>query len=98
MAAVGIALWSERRTTKRLADEHARSDRQLAEERALGAARIAEERSLAREREQLAEAYAVQVTAGTLRGEQPDRRDNPWIDIGDRPEAPAVLVINRGHY
>jgi len=98
MAAVGIAIWSEWRTAKRLADEHARSGRQLAEERAFSATRIEEERNLAREREQLAEAYAVQVTAGTLRGEQPDRRENPWIDIGDRPEAPAVLVINRGHY
>lgn len=98
VAAVGIATWSEWRTTRRLADEHARTDRQLAEERALSAAHIEEERRLAGQREQVAEAYAVQVITATLRGEQPDRRENPWIDIGDRPEAPAVLVINRGHY
>ncbi len=65
---MGIATWSEWRTTRRLADEHARSDRQLVGERALSAAQIEEERKLAQEREQVAEAYAVQVTAGTIRG------------------------------
>jgi hypothetical protein len=72
IAAVGIALWTEWRSGRRLKDERARSDRQLAEERAHSRAQIEEERQIALEREQAAEAHAVQVvrnvrSAGGLR-------------------------------
>jgi ADP-ribosylglycohydrolase len=61
VAAVGIALWTEWRSGKRLEAEHQRSDRMLKEERARSKEEIDEERRGAREREQLAQAYAVQV-------------------------------------
>jgi hypothetical protein len=62
VVAVGVALFAEWRADKRLANERAHSDEQLREERAHSAAQIAEERHIAQEREQFAEAYAVQVT------------------------------------
>jgi hypothetical protein len=61
VVAVGVALFAEWRSDKRLRAEHARSDKMLAEERALSEARLREERQLFQGREQLAEAYAVQV-------------------------------------
>lgn len=72
IVAVGIALWTEYRSDRRIREERARSDRLLAEqrhlektaleeERAHGRAQLDEERRLAREREQLAQAYSVQV-------------------------------------
>ena len=48
-------------------------------------------------REELAEAYTVQVTAAAIRRDVP-RQDNPWIDVGDWQEAPAAVVVNGGHY
>jgi hypothetical protein len=74
IAAVGIALWTERRSDRRVREERERSDRLLAEqreqekaavddERAHGRAQLAEERRLARDREQRTEAYRVQVVA-----------------------------------
>jgi len=64
IAAVGIALWTERRSGRRLKAERERSDRLLREERVRSRAQIEEERRIAREREQLSEAYAVQVALG----------------------------------
>ena len=61
VAAVGIALWAERRSDGRLTAERKRSDRLLADERAHSRAEIEEERRIGQEREQLAEAYAVQI-------------------------------------
>ncbi len=58
----GVALFAESRADKRIAAERAHSDEQLREERARGDVRLAEERRLFQEREQFAEAYAVQVT------------------------------------
>jgi hypothetical protein len=62
VVAVGVALFAEWRADKRLASERAHSDEQLREERAHSAAQIAQERHIAQEREQFAEAYAVQIT------------------------------------
>src|SRR6266699_2148258 len=62
VVAVGVALFAEWRADKRLAAERAHSDERLREERACGDARVADERRLFQEREQLAAAYAVQVT------------------------------------
>lgn len=86
--AVGIALWTERRSDKRITAEHRRSDRLIREERERAAATLAdqlehersalederahgrklleEERWLSLEREQLAQAYAVQVLLAQL--------------------------------
>jgi hypothetical protein len=92
---------------KRLADQLAHSDAQLAEERAAADARLkdelahadaqlAEERQVAREREQWAEAYAVEVTAAQMSPEAWGSRitTQPGIPIA----CPAAIVVNRGHY
>jgi hypothetical protein len=88
-AAVGIALWSEWRSGKRLKAERERSDRLLAEERQRSREALEEERRLAREREQLVEAYAVQVLAaeGRARAGLPD---DEWYTV--------AIVVNRGTY
>jgi hypothetical protein len=129
VAAVGIAIWGDRRTDARIQDERARSDRQLAEERALADKRLAdqlahsdaqlageraaadarlkeelahadaelaEEHRIAREREQWAEAYAVEVTAAQMSPEEYGSRITTEPDV---PIAcPVAIVVNRGHY
>ena len=100
--ALFIALWSDWRTgqrldrerddaDRRLRHEQEHSDAQLAEERRLADERLRAERDVAQWREQLAEAYAVQVVlAGGSTG-----------DLGKRDRAPhrlAVIVVNRGRY
>jgi hypothetical protein len=96
IAAVGIALWAEWRSGRRLAAEQARSDRQLEEERARSRAEIEEERRIGREREQLAEAYAVQVVLGERTGgERDDVYDEP---LSEDVKVLAVMVVNRGSF
>ena len=87
IAAVGIALWVEWRSGRRLEAEHARSDRLLAEEREHSRAQIEEERRIAREREQLAAAYTVQVVPA----EVPIR-----ISGEGEGRQLAVIIVNRG--
>jgi len=84
------------RADKRLEEERAAADARLREELEHSAAQLREERLAAQGREQLIEAYQVQVTplrvdAGT-EGKQPDR------DPDEPVERAAVLVINHGHY
>lgn len=50
VTAVGIAVWSDRRTDRRIRDERARSDRRIAAERAWADRQLAEERALADKR------------------------------------------------
>jgi hypothetical protein len=91
VVALGIAIWSERRTDKRLSAERTRSDEQLADERAFSRAQIAEERQIARDREQFAEAYQVQVVLG----------ERSTGELGKRAAAPSrlgAIVINHGRY
>lgn len=57
---------------KRLTQQLAHSDAQLADERAHSAEQLREERQLAKEREQLAEAYAIQVVLMRTAREAPD--------------------------
>jgi len=64
--AVWIALWTDRKASERLRAEHERSDSLLAEERAHAKAELEEERRLALEREQLTEAYAVQIVSARV--------------------------------
>jgi hypothetical protein len=97
VAALGIAVWSERRTDTRLTAERAHSDQQLREERDRADARVQAERDTARAREQLAEAYAVQVSVAAIRREV-SRLDNSWVDAGDWQEAPAAVLVNGGQY
>jgi hypothetical protein len=92
---------------KRLADQLAHSDAQLAAERAAADARLkeelahadaelAEEHRIAREREQWAEAYAVEVTAAQMSPEAWGSRVTTQPDV---PIAcPVAIVVNRGHY
>jgi hypothetical protein len=88
VAALGIALWADWRTGQRLAAEQARSAAQLAEEWALSAAQVEEERRIAREREQLTEAYQVQVVFGDAQAPGQD----PEMKIL------AAFIVNRGRY
>jgi hypothetical protein len=64
VVAAGVALWSDKRTGARLADERSHSENLLAREQAFSRAQLEEERQAVREREQLTEAYAVQVVLG----------------------------------
>ena len=85
IAAVGIALRSERRSAAHIQAEHERSDRLLEEERALSRTEIDEERRIALEREQLAEAYSVQVVPAEIStGGEP----NVYGDLDGIGEAP----------
>lgn len=103
IVAVGIALWGERRSDKRVRDERTRSNKAIEDERAYGREQLEEERRIAREREQLAQAYAVQVVLT----EQPAGGDVFWNDFTparqvDGVEAEvkrlAVMVVNHGAY
>lgn len=91
VVALGIAVWSERRTDRRLAVQREHSDAQLAEERRLAGERLQAERDSAREREQLAEAYAVQVVMGDWSTGRPGER-------GTSPSRVVVIVINHSRY
>jgi hypothetical protein len=84
VVAVGVALFAEWRAGKRLRAERARSDRLLTEERALSEARLRDERQLFQDREQFAEAYAVQVVLMKRA-----------TDITDANRLVA-LIVNRG--
>lgn len=98
IVAVGIALWTEYRSDKRIKEERARSDRMLAEqreqekaavedERAHGRAQLEEERRIARERLQLDDAYRVQVVLAQRSG-----------DSSGETMRLAAMVVNRGSY
>jgi hypothetical protein len=118
LAAVGIALWSEWRTSRRIASEREHSNKILAEERAISTARFAgerehsdaqlreqrahadtqlrEERQLAENREQLAEAYAVQVTAARMSAEV--YGSQVMSDPNTPIACPVAIVVNGGRY
>ena len=89
---------------RRLAEQLAHSDAQLAGERAAADARLRDElehadtrlqeqRELAKQQEQLAEAWSVQVVGARIPpGEN-------VISTADNPsERPMVLIVNRGRY
>lgn len=90
VVAIWIALRSDRETNHRIEAEHKRSDQLLEDERAHGRAQIEEERRIAREREQLAEAYAVQVVAA----------ETPIRFAGDQGTGKqlAAIIVNRGKF
>jgi hypothetical protein len=94
VVAVWVALWTERRAARRLGAEHERSDRLLEDERRHSRAQIEEERRIAREREQLAEAYQVQVVMGQMAVGEPDEYGEPDVSM----QRLAVMVLNRGPY
>jgi len=105
VVALGIALWSERRSDRRVREERGRSDRLLAaqrerekaavdDERAHGRAQLEEERRLALEREQFAEASAVQVVPGEDTVGEPDAQG----DLDGSVKQLAVMIVNRGSY
>jgi F0F1-type ATP synthase epsilon subunit len=93
---------------KRLADQQAHSDKQLADEREAADARLQRqleaaaaqaqtERDAGREREQLAEAYAVQVTPARM----DPKTYNSQITTSDPEDpitCPCVFIANTGHY
>lgn len=80
----------------RLAEQFAHSDAQLAEERAHSTAQLQQERKLAQDREQLAEAYLVQVTEARMTPEAYGSRIS--ADPDTTIECPVAIVVNRGHY
>jgi hypothetical protein len=108
--AVGIALWTERRSGKRITAEHRRSDGLIREERERAAAALAdqreheksalederahgrrllkEERRLSLEREQLAQAHAVQVLLAQL--------PHPNVTDAATGETPATRQLLAG--
>jgi hypothetical protein len=85
-----ITVQDRRRAAGNLAAERVRSDEQLREEREHSAAQIEEERRLAREREQLSEAFAVQVFLGEKRP--------PAGAGGTAAKRLAAVVVNHGRY
>jgi hypothetical protein len=105
-AVVGVALWSDKRTGARLGTEQAHSKEQLASEQAFSREQLEEELQVARDREQLAEAHAVQV----VRGEKPQILRDPRIEelaageleniYGLRVDLMhlAAVLVNRGSY
>lgn len=97
VVAVGITVCTEWRSGKRVKEERARSDRAIEGERAHGRVQLEEERRLTRERDQLAEAYAVQVASG----EQAVGHGGP-VATGEGVEAEvkrlAVMVVNHGSF
>ena len=106
IAAVGIALWAEWRSGRRLRAEQEHSDKMLAEERqrssaalederAFSRAQLQEERTLARSLEQRAEAYQVQVVLAH------STVDGPADLAGDPDHSVrhlAAMVVNHGNY
>jgi hypothetical protein len=108
IVAVGIALWTERRSDRRIKEERARSDRVLAEqqaqartaiedERAYGRAQLEEERRIARDREQLAQAYAVQVVLAQANGKSTGVTSHGDLAPSETKQL-AVMIVNRGLY
>jgi hypothetical protein len=117
IVALGIALYTDWRAARRINAEHERSDRVLAEERersraalederAYGRAQLEGERRLARERQQLAGAYAVQVVNAqnfqmfgdaTLEEVVSGSLANTFAVQVDWTHL-AVLIVNRGSY
>jgi hypothetical protein len=82
ISAVGIAIWSDRRTGNRLVDQIQHSDQ-----------RLADERRAAREQEQLTEAWSVKVV-GARMAPEPGMSTEPGQPIG----RPVVVVFNHGRY
>jgi hypothetical protein len=108
VAAVWIALRAERRSDKRVGEEREFSGRVLAEQRALdqaaiedershGRAQLEEERRLAREREQLSEAYRVQVVLGERWGASVKHNERGGPGAAET-KVLAVMVSNSGSY
>jgi hypothetical protein len=107
IVAVGIAIWSDRQTGSRLADQQAHSDAQLTKERAAADARLKaeqehsdrqlrEERQRAQEAEQLSEAYAVQVVlAEKLTGPS---LEETYEEPDPEVRSLVAIVVNRGRY
>ncbi len=97
LTTIVITAGDRRGAAARLADERAHSDRQIATEREFSKNQAEEEWHAARDREQLAEAYAVQV----VMGEAVVDTDVPTNEYGD-PDGSvkrlAALVVNRGKY
>jgi hypothetical protein len=107
IVAVWVALYTERRAGRRVADEHQRSARQLADERgrhdkeiaderANAKAQIEEERRVSLEQEQYAEAYKIQVLQGERDGGAPT--DPVYEQAGGLSKVYGAIVINRGAY
>ena len=106
IAAVGIALWTEWRSGRRIKAEQERSARQLAEERERTTAALEEERAYSRaqfeeertrdvRRQQIAEAYAVQVAFGE-RDPGTGPPDTQGRAAPSEVRQLAVMVVNRG--
>jgi len=96
IAAVWVAWWSNRQARRHLAEEREAAGKRLREEITAGDERLRRDHQAAQEREQVAEAYAVQVTPAAM---TPEAFGSRTIRDPDVPiECPVVVVVNRGHY
>lgn len=109
VAAVGVAFVAEWRAGVRVRAERTRSDKVLADERTAADARLKaeqdhsdsqlrEERRLAEEREQLAGAYAIQVTPARMFGESTKVDDVYSEPVGPESTRPVAIVVNRSDF
>ena len=109
IAAVGVALFAERRAGVRVAAERENAANVLADERPAADARLKAqlehsdaqlqgERQVAQDKEQLAEAYAIQVVMGErAAGEITYSAYGDALD-DDSVKVLAVMILNRGRY
>jgi hypothetical protein len=93
-AAVWVALWTDRRATRRIREEREHSKHLLAEEQARSRAEINEERRVAQEREQFTEAYTVHVVLGEMTVAEGGEHGGP----GEPVKRLAVMVVNHGAF
>ena len=91
VATIIITMQERRRADKKLAEEQERHEQEVTQERAFADKRLQDERYLLQHREQLTEAYAVQIVVGEKRA-----ADEP---IGNtHVKRLAVFIANRGNY
>jgi HAMP domain-containing protein len=108
IAAVGIAIWSNRKTRQRVDAEHTfgqgqldrqleASRQQLAAEQAFSRGQLDEEHEAAQELEQLAEAALVEVALAMR--DVPLKTDKIYDEpAGQVQKRLGVMVVNHGHY
>ena len=92
-AAVGIAIWSNYKTNRRVEAERVEADRRLREERASANERLQRQFDQAEQLEQHSEAAAVTVVGPILRSDEDVTPEREKAAI-----RPGAFVINKGRY
>src|SRR5260221_4274942 len=91
IVAVFAPIYTEWRANKRLTAEHERSDKLLAKERSRSDEALRDERQIALDREQVAEAYAVQVVLVRYAPGSDDGAENQDANYRE------TMIVNRSH-